>query len=117
MGKQARTADMEDFKEEIKAMLEHQNDRMEHLIWQVTGSEGMGIEGLKPALKRIEKDVHDIKKWREEMWKLDLKKMFTWEIIKKAVTLMVSIGGGAYVVFESLKHMGLGEAVKNFIFK
>lgn len=92
--------------EELKAILEHQNERMDHLIWQVVGNEKLGIEGLKPSMKRIEKDVHDMKKWRDGMWKVDLKKFLTKEVINTATRFFIYGifgGGGAIGMVELLK--------------
>ena len=87
-------------------ILEHQNDRIEHLIWQVVGNEKLEIEGLKPAVKRIEKDVHDIKKWRDGMWKIDLKRVLTKEVINTTSRVFIYAvvgGGGSFGMFELLK--------------
>lgn len=91
--------------EEIKAILEHQNERMEHLIWQVVGNERLGIEGLKPGVLRIEKDLQELKVWRDAMWKLDLKKIVTKETINTVAKIFIyaiGIGGGSFGFFELL---------------
>lgn len=34
------------------------------ILWQIKGNDDLGIEGLRPQLKRIESDVRDLKHWR-----------------------------------------------------
>lgn len=34
------------------------------ILWQIKGNDDLGIEGLRPQLKRIESDVKDLKHWR-----------------------------------------------------
>lgn len=92
--------------EELKAILEKQDERMEHLIWQVVGNETLGIEGLKPSMKRIEKDVHEMKTWRDGMWKLDFKRFLTKGMITSVTKVFIySVvgGGGSFGMFELLK--------------
>lgn len=92
--------------EELKAILEKQDERMEHLIWQVVGNEKLGIEGLKPSMKRIEKDVHEMKMWRDGMWKVDLKRFMTKEVVNGATKFFiygVFGGGGALGIIKLIK--------------
>lgn len=53
------------------AIQEHTNDRLEQIIWILTGNESLGIEGVKPALKRIEEktdnEIRELKKWRSSI--------------------------------------------------
>jgi len=103
--------------EDIKAMLRKQNEQMNHqgkqiqqLIWQVVGSPSNGIEGMKPTVAKMANDVHELKKWRNEMWKIDLAKVFTKETITTGTKIFLySIlaavvgGGGTFAINEFLK--------------
>lgn len=53
--------------EEMKTRLDIQDRHLEKILFCLTGSESLGIEGALPALKRIEKEQReDSKKLREE---------------------------------------------------
>jgi hypothetical protein len=112
----AETTQMQkNFETKLLATLErhqdYQNRRIDELIWQVVGNEKLGIEGLKPAVKELQGEVHDFKKWRNEMWKLDLKKWLTWDVIKKIIVICMTIGGGF-----SVGKFGIGKLLE-VIFK
>lgn len=92
--------------EEIKSMLEYQGRQMEQLIWQVMGNKEMKIKGVNPSLEELQKDVSDIKQWREGMWKIDLKKLMTAKSILstlKFIAWVIGVGTGGYGVHELIK--------------
>lgn len=107
----------QDSVEDIKTMLRRQNEQMrhqgeqiEHLIWQVVGNPSHGIEGMKPTVKKMSDDIHELKRWRNEMWKIDISKIFTRETITTGTKIFLySIlaavvgGGGSFAINEFLK--------------
>lgn len=95
-----------DFQKEIRESFKRQDLAIEHLTWQVTGHESLGIEGLKPSMKRMEGDVKkiqtelgNINAWKNGMWKIDLKKLVTAKAMLrtvKSIAWMVGMGGGSF---------------------
>jgi hypothetical protein len=70
-------------------ILEQQKDTLEQILWILKGSENLPIEGVLPQLKRMggelkvfEKDLREMKDWREDVLmgkgKLDLKEAAKW---------------------------------------
>ncbi|HEY3403889.1 MAG TPA: hypothetical protein VGK59_10910 [Ohtaekwangia sp.] len=97
-----------DFNEAVLSRLDDQDKTLDQIMVLLKGSNDYGTEGLLPAVKRIEKDVHEIKEWRKETLqmkgKVDVKKMMTTlGIIGRAAAWIGGVCGGTYGVFELLK--------------
>lgn len=104
MAGQQNTPEMQ----EILSRMDIQDENIEHIKWLLKGSPALEIEGLIPSMKRVEKDVHEIKVWKNETLlmkgKIDLDKFFTRAAATlKFIAWVVGIGGGGFGVFKFLE--------------
>jgi hypothetical protein len=93
---------------ELNDRLDYQDKRQEQIIWLIQGNPELQIEGLIPVLKRVDKDVQDMKAWRDEeallKGKFDVKKVFTsFSVVWKFMVLISGIGGGSFGLFSLFK--------------
>lgn len=94
--------------EELFARLDHQDKTQEQILWLLKGNQELQIEGLIPAVKRVEADVQDMKAWRNELTllkgKFDFKRLVASLVVaSKFAAWVVGIGGGVFTVFAFLK--------------
>lgn len=111
MAKRLREANTneQDMKEVI-SRLDHQDKALDQIMILIKGSNAYNTEGLMPALKRIENDVQEIKKWKDHtinmQGKIDINKFFTkLGTIGRGLVWVGGIGGGTYGIFEILKRL------------
>jgi hypothetical protein len=67
---------------EIFKRLDHQDKQLEQLIWSIKGNPTLGIEGVMPAVKKVEREVYDLKAWKfqedSKRGKIDAKNIVKW---------------------------------------
>jgi hypothetical protein len=67
---------------EVLRRMDHQDKQLEQLIWSIKGNPSLGIEGVMPAVKKVEHDVKELKNWRNEQTitqgKIDLRQVVKW---------------------------------------
>lgn len=93
---------------EVLNRLDHQDKTLEQMMILIKGSHNYNTEGLLPAVKRIEKDVHEIKEWKNQTiqmkGKIDMKAFVTnLGFVGRGLIWFGGIGGGTYGIFELLK--------------
>jgi len=75
--------------------------QVKEILWQIKGNSDLGIEGLRPQLSRIERDVSELKDWRtiERERKASLKRTFS------AIGIAIGGIGTIIAIFEGLKQI------------
>jgi hypothetical protein len=95
---------------EILERLEKLDDTQQQTLWLLKGNPDLRIEGVMPALVRIEKDVHNINEWKNEQTllkgKVDLTRIYQKAgFLGKGLIWVSGIGSGTFTVFELLKRV------------
>lgn len=80
--------------ETINHTLKQQDSHLKEIIWCLKGSAAMEIEGLIPAVKRMERDIRDIKDWRVE--KNTLKNKIDLVTVAQVIGWVVAVTGGIF---------------------
>jgi len=75
--------------------------QVKEILWQIKGNSDLGIEGLRPQLSRIERDVSELKDWRtiERERKASVKRTFS------VIGVALAGIGTIIAIFEGLKQI------------